>query len=113
MSKAALLQFKPASGVITRHSNVRSTEAIRDIVRQAENARALIIHTFASSELRAAIEAACEDRGVPSHDLLGPLLHGLEQFVGVPPSGKPGLLHQVDDGYFERIDALAFTVRHD
>lgn len=113
MSKAALLQFKPANTVFTRHSNVRSVETIRGVVREAERHRALVIHTFASHELRQAMEKACQERNVPSHDLLGLLLQRLEEFIGVAPTETAGLLHQVDDDYFERIDALAYTVRHD
>jgi regulator of PEP synthase PpsR (kinase-PPPase family) len=44
---------------------------------------------------------------------MGLLLKQLEAFIGAPPTGKPGLLHQVDDDYFEKMDALAFTVRND
>lgn len=113
ISKAALLQFRPANPVITRHSNVRSNESIREIVRAAESQRALIIHTFASHVLRMEMERCCQDRNVPSQDLFGPLMERLQEFTGSPPSEQPGLLHQVDDNYFERMDALAYTVRND
>ena len=113
MSKAALLQFTPRNSVFKRHSNVRSVEMIRDVVKDAERDHALVIHTFASHELRRVMEETCQDRNVPSHDLLGSLFETLEDFLGVSPTEKPGLLHQVDDDYFERIDALSFTVRHD
>ena len=113
MSKAALAQFRPANAAITRHSNIRSVEALREVVREAERSRALVIHTFASQELRQAMEQACQDRNIPSHDVLGPLLEKLQESLGVSPSGQAGLLHQIDDGYFERLEALAFTVRHD
>jgi regulator of PEP synthase PpsR (kinase-PPPase family) len=113
MSKAALLQFEPGNTVFTRHSNVRSVNKIREVVREAERNRALIIHTFAAHDLRRAMEETCQARSVPSHDLLGLLLERLEGFIGSPPKEAAGLLHQVDDDYFEKIDALAYTVRHD
>ncbi len=113
MAKAALLQFKPSNIVFKRHSNIRSIDSIRQVVKEAARDCALVIHTFASEELRKAMEEICLERDVPSHDLLGLLLQKLSEFIGAPPSQKPGLLHQVDDDYFERIDALAFTVRHD
>jgi [pyruvate, water dikinase]-phosphate phosphotransferase / [pyruvate, water dikinase] kinase len=113
ISKAALLQFRPANPVITRHSNVRSAESIREIVRAAEDQRALVIHTFASRVLRTEMEQQCQHRNVPSQDLLGLLMDRLQEFMGVPPSEQPGLLHQVDDNYFERMDALSYTVRND
>jgi regulator of PEP synthase PpsR (kinase-PPPase family) len=113
MSKAALLQFRPANPVITRHNNVRTVGAIREIVKSAESRRALIIHTFASHVLRREMQQSCQDRNVPSQDLFGPLVEGLQEFIGSPPSEQPGLLHQMDDNYFERMDALAYTVRND
>lgn len=113
VSKAALLQFKSTNTVFTRHSNVRSLETIREVVKEADRDGAIVIDTFASHELRKAMEEACRELNVPRHDLLGLLLARLEDFFGYPPSEKAGLLHQVDDEYFERLDALAFTVRHD
>ena len=113
MSKAALLQFQPANTVFARHSNVRSAEEIDGIARKAHKSRALVIHTFASSSLRLAMENACQKHLVPSHDVLGGLFDRLEQFTGLSAREEPGLLHQVDDDYFERMDALTFAVRHD
>jgi [pyruvate, water dikinase]-phosphate phosphotransferase / [pyruvate, water dikinase] kinase len=113
ITKAALLQFRPANPVITRHSNVRSADSIREIVKAAESQRALIIHTFASHVLRREMEQQCQRRNVPSQDLFGLLMDRLREFIGSPPSEQPGLLHQVDDNYFERMDALSYTVRND
>jgi regulator of PEP synthase PpsR (kinase-PPPase family) len=113
MSKAALLQFRPASTSITRFNNIRSVGAIRDIVKEAESRHALVVHTFATQELRRAMEDLCQTRNIPNHDLIGRLFSELEQFIGTSPTQKPGLLHQVDDEYFERLDALSFTLRHD
>src|SRR5262245_47718842 len=68
MSKAALLQFTPRNTVFKRHSNVRSIDMIREVVKDAQRDRALVIHTFASHELRRAMEETCQDRSVPSAD---------------------------------------------
>ena len=113
MSKAALLQFKPANTTFVRHSNVRSVDMVREIVRAAEREPALVIHTFASRRLRQEMEQACQEFNVASLDLIGPLIEKLAEFIETQPAETPGLLHQVDDDYFDRIDALAFTVRHD
>src|SRR6266545_6572264 len=107
MSKAALLQFKPANTSFVRHSNVRSVDMVREVVRAAEKEPALVIHTFASRRLRQEMEQACQEFNVASLDLIGPLIEKLAEFIGTQPAETPGLLHQVDDDYFDRIDALA------
>ena len=113
MAKAALLQFQSANAFVSRHNNIRSKEAIREIVKQARDCRGVVLHTFAARELRTAAEQACQAFNVPSHDLFGPLVEKLESYTGLPSTQKPGLLHQVDDGYFERLEALNYTVRND
>jgi regulator of PEP synthase PpsR (kinase-PPPase family) len=64
-------------------------------------------------DLRQALHIAATDYGVIAVDLLGGLLSKLQDFFHRTPWGRPGLLHQGDEGYIERVDAMEFTVQHD
>jgi regulator of PEP synthase PpsR (kinase-PPPase family) len=48
-----------------------------------------------------------------SVDVFGPILKELTLFFDKKPVSKPGLLHQVDDEYFDRVEAIEFAIRHD
>ena len=50
---------------------------------------------------------------VPHADLIGNLLIRLEGYLDEKSSGVPGLLHQADETYFRRIEAIEFTVKAD
>ena len=44
---------------------------------------------------------------------MGPLLAQLSQQLAGSPSERPGLFHELNKAYFQRIDAMEFTLRHD
>lgn len=110
--KAAMRQFD-VDVLMTRYANIRNRSQIEDIFDTARGRRTLIVHTFASSNLRRTIRKFSEEHGVDCIDVLGPVIDALSSFLEVTPVEKPGLLHQVDQEYFVRVDAVEFAIRHD
>ena len=55
----------------------------------------------------------CNEKSIPSTDLLGPLILTLDNYFGVQSSSQAGALRQTDDHYYKRIEAIEYTVRHD
>jgi [pyruvate, water dikinase]-phosphate phosphotransferase / [pyruvate, water dikinase] kinase len=112
MLKAAMRQFQEDI-LITRYANVRDEQQIRDILRAAVENHTLVAYTFVSPQLRSFMRQAAEEEGAECVDLLGPLMEKLSGFFKKAPVATPGLLHQVDEEYFTRIDAIEFAIRHD
>ena len=111
--RAALLQFQHEGALVTRYGNVRSPERISEILQEARRYDAFILHTFVSEELRVHLKNGCLGSSIVMVDLLGPLMEKLSRFFEEAPQETPGLLHQVDESYFQRIEAIEYTVRHD
>ena len=112
MLKAAMVQFQEGI-VITRYTNVREESQIQGITRAAKLHTTLVVYTFVSEKLRAAMERETREHGIEGLDMLGPLMGKMTDFFHKKPTAKPGLLHQVDDEYFARIDAIEYAIRHD
>ncbi|MBI4445475.1 MAG: kinase/pyrophosphorylase [Acidobacteria bacterium] len=112
MLKAAMRQFK-REALITRFANVRDEERIREITETAAKNRTLVLYTFAHEELRRLLRNAARESGTECIDLLGPLMDELEAFFKEEPVSQPGLLHQVDEDYFARIEAIEYAIQHD
>jgi regulator of PEP synthase PpsR (kinase-PPPase family) len=58
------------------------------------------------------MDALCE-QGVNGVDLLGPALGLLSSVTGLQPTGEAGAVRRTDQGYFDRIEAMEFAVKHD
>jgi regulator of PEP synthase PpsR (kinase-PPPase family) len=111
--QAALAQFEASDVVVERRPQTRTLEAIREVVREAQGCGAMLVHTLASTQLRREIHLQASEHRVASVDLLGSLLSDLSVFLGAPAAGAPGGLHPFDRRYEKRMDALAYTVKHD
>ena len=112
MLKATMQQF-PHDILITRYANVREESQIVEIWEAAVRNQTLVLYTFVSSRLRCFLRELAKDNEVECVDLLGPLMDKLSSFFQSAPVAKPGLLHQVDEEYFARMDAIKYAIRHD
>ena len=114
MTRAALVQYIHEDVGVVRCKNVRRVSQVESVVEEAQEKNGIIVYTVVSPTLRKRINEIASERNVVSVDLLGPLLIKLDEFLGgksITP--KAGLLRSVDERYFQRIDAMEFTVKHD
>jgi regulator of PEP synthase PpsR (kinase-PPPase family) len=110
--EAALLQFDRLAMVI-RIPHISTVEEVQEVVAEAGRRCGMIVYTLVAIHLRQALHMAATEHGVITVDLLGGLLNKLQDFFHRRPWGRPGLLHQGDAGYLERVEAMEFTVQHD
>ncbi len=113
MTKAAMVQFTNHDVYFTRYKNVRTETQITAICDDAAKNHDLVISTLVSPQLRQLLVNRARDQGFPTVDLLGPLLVGLGSYFGYQPRAIAGLLHDVNESYFKRIDAMEYTIQHD
>lgn len=110
--KAAMRQFDEDI-IIARYANVREIEQIDDIIRGVRRGNPFIVYTFAPPVLRDHIQEVAAREGLHCVDVLGPLVSQLSDLFHRPPVSVPGLLHQVDEEYYDRVDTINFAIRHD
>jgi hypothetical protein len=110
---AATVQFPGVAFRIVRRPGIRTREQILRVVREATSSEAIVVHTIVVQDLRNLLVRECRLRLIPHVDLIGPLIGYITQEVGRKPILVPGVSHELSDDYFERIDAIQFTVQHD
>jgi len=113
VARATMAQFKNRDIYFTRYKNVRSREQIDSIFIKAAIHHDLIIYTIVSSELREYIAEQSRVKHVRTLDVLGPMLTTFSNYFEQEPNSVPGLLHEVNDDYFNRVAAMEFTLNHD
>ncbi|MBN2044806.1 MAG: kinase/pyrophosphorylase [Anaerolineales bacterium] len=111
--RTVLAQFPEHAVEIKIESRVRRLERLDGIVAQAAREGGLVVHTLVNDEIRAALTSQLEAHQVPAVDLIGDLLTHLSQVFGQPPSGIPGLYRQQRRSYFERVEAIDYSLAHD
>lgn len=110
--QAVTTQFQSAWRIRT-FGEIRLESQLRRIVERAEERCALVVFTLVNEAMANAIEDLGRQHGVPTIDLLGPLISSVAAHYGVEPQSRPGLLHGFSEDYFRRVEAVEFAVRHD
>ena len=113
MIQAAMVQFPDYTVQFTRYKNVRSEAQIEAICQDAAVNKDLIVFTLVSPQLRTYLLQKGWEHSIPTVDLLGPLLVGMASYFGYEPKLIAGLLRNVNETYFNRIDAMEYTISHD
>lgn len=110
--KAAMLQFQTLWRLRT-FGEVRHDSQVRRVLELADRVSALVVFTVVDKRVAARIRELGAEYGVPTVDLLGPLIANVAQHLHAEPRLQPGLLHGFSDEYFRRVEAVEFAVRHD
>jgi [pyruvate, water dikinase]-phosphate phosphotransferase / [pyruvate, water dikinase] kinase len=113
---AALAQFDDETKrnvTVVRHANVRTQADALRIVKKAQKENAVLVHSLVEPKVRELVVREAERRMVSTIDVLGPILAVLEDRLSVAPKRAPGLSYELKREYFDRIDAVNFTLAHD
>jgi regulator of PEP synthase PpsR (kinase-PPPase family) len=114
LARTVLAQFPHVSVPLHIETHVLGPEQVHRVVAQAAGIPgAIIVHTMVNSDCRHLLAVEASRAGVVTFDLASPLLEHLSRELGTPPLGQPGLYRQLHKSYFDRIEAIEFTVAHD
>lgn len=111
--RTALAQFPEQGTELEVIPRVRSREKIEEIAAKAAQDGGLVVHTMVNDQLRQVLEKELNRLGIPAVDLMGELIGQFSQMLGKSPSGIPGLYRQLHRSYFERVEAIDYSLEHD
>lgn len=114
--QAAITQFNNSTKIQTkRFSYVTKVDDISQVIEEAKDNenKSLVAFTLINPELRENLKTNAEEAGIQYVDIMGPMMDALNQVLDVPPKLQPGLVRELDEEYFKRIDAIEFTVKYD
>ena len=112
---AAAGQFDEGAVAIERLSRVQDARQVKRYLESLAGAAKKIaaFHTIVQDELRSEVAGLLVEQGIAAVDLLGPAIDTIAALTGLAPKGIPGIIHQTDERYFQRIACMEYAVEHD
>lgn len=112
---AAAGQFDEGAVAIERLSRVQDARQVKRYLESLAGAAKKIaaFHTIVQDELRSEVAGLLVEQGIAAVDLLGPAISAIAAITEDAPKGIPGVIHQTDERYFNRIACMEYTVEHD
>ena len=111
--RTALAQFEEAEVQLEIVPHVLELAEAELVVERAAQARGIIVHTLVDVEMRQQLIRLARKRNVVAIDVMGRVLSELTRLLKQEPLGQPGLYRQLRQAYFDRVEAIEFTVAHD
>ena len=84
---------------------------IVDICKKKENC--IILYTIVDTKLAKFLKSKCEKNKIPCFSVLGDLILSFSKLLNQKASRIPSGQHVLDEGYYNRIEAIQFTIKHD
>lgn len=113
MVNSLLIQYPNNNVPVIIVPDMVEEKQLRELVVKAKNEEALITHTMVNRQLRDFLNKTCEEQGVRHIDFMGELANYLDEKLHIPSLQAPGLYREINQQYFDRIEAIEFTLRHD
>jgi [pyruvate, water dikinase]-phosphate phosphotransferase / [pyruvate, water dikinase] kinase len=113
VARAAVSQFEEVVPVEHVWSFVRTRAQVDKVLSIIKALPGLVIFTLVSSDLREALEEGCRELNTPCVPVLDGVSVAISSLVGKEGRPRIGGQHAMNAGYFSRIEAMDFMLRHD
>ena len=107
-------QFKNIDYKIHTFSFTRTANQILKILESAEkNKNAIILYSIVDSALAKYLAKTSDEKKIPCFGVLGDLILSFSKLLNQKASHQPSGQYALDEEYYERIEAIQFTMNHD
>ena len=107
-------QFKNIEYKVHSYSFTRTENQILKILEDAKkNDNSVILYTIVDNNLAKYLANVSENKNIPCFGVLGNLILNFSKILNQKASHEPSGQHVLNEEYYERIEAIQFTMNHD
>ena len=107
-------QFKNINYKVNSYSFTRTENQIFKILEDAEKKQnSVILYTIVDNKLAKYLGNISDEKKIPCFGILGNLILNFSKILNQKASREPSAQHVMNDEYYERIEAIQFTMNHD
>ncbi len=107
-------QFKNIDYKVHSYSFTRTENQILKILEDAKkNRNSVILYTIVDNNLAKYLGTESNKKKIPCFGILGNLILNFSKILNQKASHEPSGQHALNDEYYERIEAIQFTMNHD
>src|SRR5580704_5236759 len=113
VARAAAAQYARMTPVEHVYPLVRTQKQLDRVIEEIEESPGIVLFTLLEADLVQRLDKKCRELGLPCLSILGPVLQLFQSYLGAETIHRVGAQHVLNAEYFQRIDALNFTMLHD
>lgn len=113
IAKAGLAQYDDVETIKHFWPMVRTEGHLDRVLEDVGKQPGLVLFTVVDHNVRARLEDRCRMMGLPVVSALDPVIDALSHMLGMEAKERPGRQHMLDAAYFDRVEAIQYTIAHD
>ncbi|MGB5213564.1 MAG: pyruvate, water dikinase regulatory protein [Anderseniella sp.] len=113
VARAATAYYAGYQPIEHIYTLVRTSKQLDRMIGEVEKQPGIVLYTIADAKLKADIEQRCEALSIPCISILDPVIASLATYLNAKSKPHIGGQHVLNAEYFQRIDALNYTMAHD
>ena len=107
-------QFKDFSYKTQQFSFTRTENQISEILKEAKTKKnTIILYTLVDQKLALFLNKLSKKNSIPCFGVLGELIENFSKILNKQSLNIPSRQHKLNEEYYERVEAIQFTMRHD
>jgi len=107
-------QFKNIEYKVHSYSFTRTENQILKILEDAkQNVNSVILYTIVDNNLAKYLANTSDEKKIPCFGVLGNLILNFSKILNQKASHEPSGQHVLNEEYYDRIEAIQFTMNHD
>lgn len=112
-AKTALSQF---ANIETKEYNwpmIRNDQMLDEVINKITSKSGIVLYTMSNYELREKLKKFCRNLKMPCISVVGKLIKEISAYLGTATEDGFYSNHKFDISYFDKVDAIDYTLRHD
>ena len=111
--QSVMVQFPENRIPVKIIPDIMDRESLEKGILEVKNSGGLIVHSMVDREIRELLVARCKECGILEFDLMGSLITYLSAILKQEPVNEPGLFRKMNLEYYDRIEAIEYTIASD
>ena len=112
-ARAVSSQYRSRQAVEHVYPLIRNRKQLDGVIESIRKEPGIVLYTIADPEVAQYLDEKCKELGTPSVSVLEPIFQTFQSYLGKPQKRVVGAQHELNNEYFQRIDALNFTMLHE
>ncbi|MBB5073742.1 hypothetical protein HNQ69_000868 [Bartonella callosciuri] len=113
VGRAVAAQYTMSQATEHIYPMIRNETQLQRALDEIQQEPGIVLYTIIDEKIKLLLKRRCKKMEVPCIDILHPVFDAFQSYLGIPTNLRASAQHDLNAGYFRRIEALDFTIEHD
>ncbi|GAB4162454.1 MAG: pyruvate, water dikinase regulatory protein [Rickettsiaceae bacterium] len=92
---------------------VRNQKGLEEVFEKVRSKPGIILYTISDEELRNKLKKFCYEMKIPCVSIVSKIIKEISEYLGITADSGVGYTNKFDETYFDKVDAIEYSLRHD